>query len=51
MPVPVVDQPPHAPPAVNHGGDSAGLICGYLLMGGAAPQAADSVQAAHWLAG
>lgn len=39
---------PHAPQ--HYGGDSAGLICGYLLGGGAPPQEVDTAQAAEWLA-
>lgn len=35
---------------MNYGGDSAGLVCGYFLAEGAAPQPVDSAQAAQWLA-
>lgn len=55
--MPAIDHPSHTSATLasvtaspHYGGDSAGLICGYLLAEGAAPQAVDSAQAARWLA-
>lgn len=35
--------------ASHYGGDAAGLICGYLLREGSAPQAIDTAEAVRWL--
>lgn len=36
--------PPH-----SYGGDSAGLVCGYLMQGSVPAKPLDSTEAAHWL--
>ena len=45
-----VHQPLAHAASLSYGGDAAGLICGYLLAEGSAPQELDSAQAAQWLA-
>ena len=35
--------------APQHGGDSAGLVCGYLMQGSTPAMPLDSTEAAHWL--
>ena len=56
VPVPPIERPSHPPAhlasvnaSLNYGGDASGLICGYLLADGTAPQEVDSAQAAQWL--
>ena len=33
----------------SYGGDSAGLVCGYLMQGSTPAKLLDSTEAAHWL--